>query len=109
MLLPEGACAADLRHCVIPYDDRFDGPDSSWRGTLSWLADVPLFIDEDQVARFYDAIVHPRVVVTKGGRDPTPFGSRGTGVGGAGLPRAKSEIGTFATNGLVRCVSGFGA
>jgi hypothetical protein len=26
---------------------------------LVWLADAPLFIDEDQVARFYDAVVRP--------------------------------------------------
>src|ERR1043166_1535986 len=26
---------------------------------LSWLADAPLFIDEDMVARFYDAVVSP--------------------------------------------------
>ena len=28
--------------------------------TLGWLADAPLFIDSDQVARFYDAVVSPQ-------------------------------------------------
>src|SRR5687768_5144557 len=27
--------------------------------TLGWLADAPLFIDADQVSRFYDAVVRP--------------------------------------------------
>src|SRR6267142_1722339 len=31
---------------------------------LLWLADAPLFIDTDQVGRFYDAIARPQ---TKGG------------------------------------------
>jgi len=29
------------------------------QSNLTWLADAPLFIDEDQVARFYDAVVSP--------------------------------------------------
>jgi hypothetical protein len=32
---------------------------------LSWLADVPLFIDEMQVARFHDAVVRPDYQLTK--------------------------------------------
>jgi hypothetical protein len=32
---------------------------------LSWLADVPLFIDETQVARFHDAVVRPDYQLTK--------------------------------------------
>ncbi len=32
---------------------------------LSWLADVPLFIDETQVARFHDAVVRPEYQLTK--------------------------------------------
>jgi len=27
--------------------------------TLAWLADAPLFIDADQIDRFYDAVVSP--------------------------------------------------
>jgi hypothetical protein len=27
--------------------------------SLAWLADAPLFIDRDQVAGFYDAVVRP--------------------------------------------------
>ena len=29
----EDACPAQLRRCILPYDDRLDGPDSSIRGT----------------------------------------------------------------------------
>lgn len=32
---------------------------------LSWLADVPLFIDETQVGRFHDAVVRPDYQLTK--------------------------------------------
>src|SRR3954452_15583256 len=28
---------------------------------LAWLADAPLYIDSDQVDRFYDAVVRPQV------------------------------------------------
>src|SRR5258706_10685444 len=36
-----------------------NGKNLSLPNQLVWLADAPLFIDEDQVARFYDAVVHP--------------------------------------------------
>jgi hypothetical protein len=29
-------------------------------GNLRWLADAPLFIDKDQIERFYDAVVRPK-------------------------------------------------
>ena len=32
---------------------------------LSWLADVPLFIDDTQVGRFHDAVVRPNYQLTK--------------------------------------------
>jgi hypothetical protein len=34
-------------------------PDSPLPGHLHWLADAPLFIDADQIGRFYDAVVRP--------------------------------------------------
>src|SRR5262249_34079580 len=29
----ESSCPSRLRHCILPYDNRLDGPDSSIRGT----------------------------------------------------------------------------
>jgi hypothetical protein len=35
------------------------GDDQGLPDSLSWLADAPLFIDGNQIGRFYDAVVHP--------------------------------------------------
>lgn len=36
-----------------------DGPGETLPGVLLWVMDAPLFIDDDNLARFYDAVVRP--------------------------------------------------
>jgi hypothetical protein len=64
--VPE-ALPEKLRHLVMPYDDRFDGPDSDMRGTRTDFASRALRHFVDRILQDYpdgDLAVHARAVRT---------------------------------------------
>ena len=62
--------------------------------TLQWLWDAPMFIDEIQVGRFYDAVVRPE---TKGGKTTISLSNVNTHKASATLGfKAGLSLGDFA-------------